>query len=83
MGADLPTVTLLHHAEYLADVPNKRTLRRHYRVMRPDGPVTLVMDCLNDETGIVDNAGRGLLRRDPAGIPCHGRAEDRPHRQRR
>jgi len=30
----------------LADVPNKRTLRRHYRVMRPDGPVTLVMDCL-------------------------------------
>ncbi len=57
MGADLPTVTLLHHAEYLADVPNKRMVRRHYRLMGPDGPVTRAMDCLNDETGIVDRPG--------------------------
>jgi aminoglycoside N3'-acetyltransferase len=57
MGADLATVTALHHAEYLADVPNKRRVRRHYRVMGPNGPVTRAMDCLNDETGIVDRPG--------------------------
>jgi aminoglycoside N3'-acetyltransferase len=57
MGADPDTTTVLHYAEYLADVPNKRTVRRHYRVMGPGGPVTRAMVCLDDENGIVDEPG--------------------------
>jgi aminoglycoside N3'-acetyltransferase len=57
LGADPETTTLLHYAEYLAAVPNKRRIRRHYRVVGPAGPVTRTMDCLNDETGIVDYPG--------------------------
>jgi aminoglycoside N3'-acetyltransferase len=54
LGADPETVTVLHHAEYLADVPEKRRVRRHYRVMGPDGPATRSVECLDDEFGIVD-----------------------------
>jgi aminoglycoside N3'-acetyltransferase len=57
LGANPDTTTVLHYAEYLAEVPNKRTIRRHYRVNGPTGPVTRAMDCLNDETGIVDCPG--------------------------
>lgn len=31
LGANLDTTNVLHYAEYLADVPNKRRVRRHYR----------------------------------------------------
>jgi aminoglycoside N3'-acetyltransferase len=57
IGANPETTTLLHYAEYLAEVPNKRRVRRHYRVAGPNGPVTRAMECLNDETGIVDYPG--------------------------
>jgi aminoglycoside N3'-acetyltransferase len=57
LGANPETVTALHHAEYLADVPGKRRVRRHYRVMGPDGPVTRSVECLNDEFGIVRTEG--------------------------
>lgn len=62
MGANLDTPTLLHYAEYLADVPGKRRVRRHYRVKGPDGPVTRSIECLDDEHGIVDWAGEGPTR---------------------
>jgi aminoglycoside N3'-acetyltransferase len=54
LGANPDTTTVLHYAEYLAEVPNKRRVRRHYRVMGPRGPETRSVACLDDEHGIVD-----------------------------
>lgn len=54
LGANPDTTTVLHHAEYLADVPGKRRVRRHYRVRGPDGPVTRSVESLDDEFGIVE-----------------------------
>jgi len=54
LGANPETTTVLHFAEYLADVPAKRRVRRHYRVHGSDGPVTRSVECLDDEFGIVD-----------------------------
>jgi aminoglycoside 3-N-acetyltransferase len=57
MGADLDTLTVLHHAEYLAPVLAKRPVRRH-RVVAGDGaPELRVVDCLDDNHGIVDYPG--------------------------
>jgi aminoglycoside N3'-acetyltransferase len=53
MGANPDTVTVLHHAEYLADVPDKLRVRRHRLVSTPDGPRIVVVECLDDEDGIV------------------------------
>lgn len=57
MGADHDTVTLLHYAEYLAPVAEKRCVVRHRRVMGPDGPVVRTVSCLDDTDGIVDWPG--------------------------
>jgi aminoglycoside N3'-acetyltransferase len=57
LGADLDTTTVLHFAEYLADLPNKRRVRRHYRCRGRNGPETRVVECLDDEHGIVDWPG--------------------------
>lgn len=57
LGADLDTVTLLHHAEYLAPVAGKLRVVRHRRVLSPDGPVVRTVCCLNDSEGIVDWPG--------------------------
>ena len=54
MGADLETTTLLHFAEYLAPLPKKRRVRRHRRVRRGDTSAIVVVECLDDEHGIVD-----------------------------
>lgn len=54
LGADDDTVTLIHYAEYLAHVPEKRRVRRHRRVHGPTGPVIRVVECLDDNLGIVD-----------------------------
>jgi aminoglycoside N3'-acetyltransferase len=53
MGADPDTVTVLHHAEYLADVPDTLRVRRHRLVATPEGPRIVVVECLDDEDGIV------------------------------
>ena len=58
LGADLDTVTLLHHAEYLAPVPDKRRVRRHRMVSVADGqPELRVVECLDDSDGIVEHPG--------------------------
>lgn len=58
LGADPNTVTLLHHAEYLCAVAPKRRVRRHRRVRAPDGGSAVrVVECLDDEAGIVDYPG--------------------------
>lgn len=63
MGANPDTTTVLHYAEYLADVPRKRRVRRHYRVHGAAGPETRSVECLDDEHGIVD------WPRDGAAVP--------------
>jgi aminoglycoside N3'-acetyltransferase len=57
LGADPDTVTLLHYAEYLAPVAQKRRVLRHRRVLAPDGPVVRTVSCLDDSAGIVDWPG--------------------------
>ncbi len=55
LGADPDTVTLLHLAEYLAEVPIKRRVIRHHKVVLPDGATAIrTVSCLDDTTGIVD-----------------------------
>lgn len=54
LGANPETPTVLHYAEYLAPVPDKRRVRRHYRVVGANGPETRSVECLDDEYGIVD-----------------------------
>jgi len=57
LGADPETVTAIHFAEYSADVPSKRRVRRHRLVHGPEGPVVRVVDTLDDSDGIVDHPG--------------------------
>ena len=57
LGADLDTLTVLHHAEYLAPVPSKRRARRHRLVVGRQGPEVRVVECLDDVDGIVDYPG--------------------------
>ncbi len=57
LGADIDTVTLLHFAEYLAEVPDKRTVRRHRRVLSSGRPTVRTVTCLDDSNGIVDHPG--------------------------
>jgi aminoglycoside N3'-acetyltransferase len=70
LGADENTVTLIHYAEYLAHVPEKRRVRRHRRVLGANGPEIRVVDCLDDNLGIVDWHGEdyfALILRDYLG----------------
>lgn len=53
LGADRNTVTLIHYAEYLATVPDKRRVTRRRLVLGPDGPVMRDVHCLDDSDGIV------------------------------
>ena len=78
IGADLDTTTVLHYAEYRAEVPNKRRVRRHYRCQGVHGPETRVVECLDDEHGIVDWPGEdyfAVILRDylATGRAKHGR----------
>lgn len=67
LGADPGTVTLLHLAEYLVELPAKRRVRRYVRVLGPHGPEVRTVDCLDDEFGIVEPTGEdyfALILRD-------------------
>jgi aminoglycoside N3'-acetyltransferase len=57
LGADRDTVTLIHYAEYLADVPNKRRVLRQPRVRGAHGPQSRSVHCLDDSDGIVNYPG--------------------------
>jgi aminoglycoside N3'-acetyltransferase len=85
LGADEDTVTVLHHSEYLAQVPDKLRVRRHRKILTPDGPRIVVVECLNDENGIVPDDQqpqvdyfalilRAYLERGPASVGMVGRA---------
>ncbi len=58
LGADLDTVTVLHHSEYLVEPPDERTVRRHRLVTTPSGPEIRVVECLDDTDGIADHPGQ-------------------------
>jgi aminoglycoside N3'-acetyltransferase len=53
LGANPDTVSVLHFAEYCADVPDTVRIRRHRTVLGPDGPRIVVVECMDDENGIV------------------------------
>lgn len=57
LGADPDTVTLLHYAEWLADLPDKRRIVRHHKVLGEGGPVVLAVSTLDDSEGIVEYPG--------------------------
>ena len=58
LGANPDTVTLLHLAEYLVELPTKRRLLRHHRVITPESTALIrAVSCLNDTDGIVDWPG--------------------------
>lgn len=54
LGADPETVTVLHYAEYLAQVPGKRRTRWDYVISRDGTPRHVWVDCLDDAEGIAD-----------------------------
>jgi aminoglycoside N3'-acetyltransferase len=67
LGADIDTVTLIHYAEHLAQVPNKRRVVRHRKVGRGTGTRIVRVETLDDSQGIVDTDGPdyfGLLLRE-------------------
>ncbi len=54
LGAHPNTVTLLHYAEYLVPLPEKRRVRRHRKVAGLGGSLVRLVECLDDSAGIVD-----------------------------
>lgn len=52
LGANPDTVTALHYAEYLADLPDKRRTRWDYLLSGPEGARHAWIDCLDDSGGI-------------------------------
>ncbi|HLL91647.1 MAG TPA: AAC(3) family N-acetyltransferase [Solirubrobacteraceae bacterium] len=55
LGADYDTVTLLHLAEYYAELPFKRRVCRHHKVLLPNGTETVrTVTCLDDTSGIAE-----------------------------
>jgi aminoglycoside N3'-acetyltransferase len=58
LGADPDTVTLLHLAENLVELPRKRRVVRHHKVVTPSRTVvTRTVSCLDDTDGIIDWPG--------------------------
>lgn len=58
LGADPDTVTLIHLAEYLVDLPDKRRVtRRHLLADRLGRPRIALVSCLDDSDGIVERPG--------------------------
>ncbi|GAA4391758.1 aminoglycoside 3-N-acetyltransferase [Ornithinibacter aureus] len=58
LGADSNTVTLLHLAENRVDLPTKRRVLRHHKVLTSSGtPRIRTVTCLDDTDGILDWPG--------------------------
>lgn len=76
LGADLDTVTLLHYAEYLAPVADKRRVRRIHHVRSADGVREVVVECLDDSNGIVDHPGEDYFAQLLRAYLAKGRAAE-------
>jgi aminoglycoside N3'-acetyltransferase len=58
LGSNPDTVTALHYAEYLAELPDKKRVRWDYVIAGPDGaPGHVWIDCLDDSDGIAAHEG--------------------------
>lgn len=57
LGAPFDTITLLHYAEHLAKVPNKRIVRYKMPVLRDDQRVWVELEEFDTSRGIVDWEG--------------------------
>jgi aminoglycoside 3-N-acetyltransferase len=53
LGASPDTTTVLHYAEYLASIPEKRRTRWDYLLQGQGGPEHVWVECLDDSEGIV------------------------------
>ncbi|MED5369689.1 MAG: AAC(3) family N-acetyltransferase [Myxococcota bacterium] len=84
MGADEDTTTLFHHAEYLAEVSDKRRTEHRVRVTSPAGGCReICVRCLDDEVGIRPWEGPdyfSLILREllAAGLASQGRVGNAP-----
>lgn len=56
IGADPDTVTLLHLAEYQANLKNKRRWTHHFLVKGKRGPEVRAVTCLDNDNGVVESA---------------------------
>jgi aminoglycoside N3'-acetyltransferase len=57
IGANPDTVTALHYAEYVADLPAKRRTRWDYLLAGEAGPRHVWTECLDDNEGIAEWTG--------------------------
>ena len=57
LGANPDTVTVLHYAEYLAQLPAKKRTRWDYVLATAEGPRHCWVECLDDSQGIGDYDG--------------------------
>lgn len=57
LGSNPETMTVLHYAEYLADLPAKRTTRWDFVWPEPEGPRHRWVTCLDDANGVADWEG--------------------------
>jgi aminoglycoside N3'-acetyltransferase len=73
LGADPDTVTALHYAEYLADMPGKRRVRWDYILAGPDGPEHVWIDCLDDSGGVIEWRGEDYFALILRGYLAQGR----------
>lgn len=73
LGADPDTVTMLHYAEYLAALPDKRRTRWDYLLATPDGSRHVWIECLDDSKGIADHAGEDYFAAILAAYLAEGR----------
>jgi aminoglycoside 3-N-acetyltransferase len=76
IGANLDATTVLHFAEYRAEVAAKRRVRRHYRCLGPEGPETRAVECLDDEHGIVEWPGEDYFATILRAYLATGRAKE-------
>ena len=78
LGADPDTVTLIHLAEYLVDLPDKRRVTRRHLVPGRAGPELVTVTCLDDTDGIVDRSGEDYFATILAAYLATGRAPTGP-----
>jgi aminoglycoside N3'-acetyltransferase len=74
LGADPDTFTLVHYAEYLAQVPPERRVRRHRLVVAAARPEMRTVKGLDDSDGIVAYPGGGYFAVILRGCLATGRA---------
>jgi aminoglycoside N3'-acetyltransferase len=78
LGADRDTVTLIHLAEYLVDLPDKRRVTRRHLVSGRAGPKWVTVTCLDDTDGIVDRPGEDYFATILTAYLATGRAATGP-----